>query len=150
MKVFFAKDIHKLYKNSKPLILGGVEVNNAKYSIVAHSDGDLICHSITSCMLAAIGEKTIGEIYPDDNPIYKNKDSTFFLCETLDKLNNLGVNIENIDITIVCEKILLKNYLEKIKSNLIHIIKNNNITIKVTRYEQDIEMIECYCVLTIT
>lgn len=151
MQVFFAKDIHKLKKKQNSTIfLGGIEIKNQKYQIIAHSDGDLIIHTITSCILASVSSKTLGEIFPDTKNENKNRSSLDFLTYALKELKLQHKRINNIDITIVCEKILLKNYHHLIVKKINKLTNCKNISIKSTRFEnRKNKYIECNCILTI-
>ena len=151
MSIYFAKDIHKLkkYKN-KPLILAGVNIKNAQFEIVAHSDGDLIIHTIISCLLAAMNKKTIGEIYPDNDEKYKNCSSATILIKLLKEFKQKKLKIENIDLTIVCEKIILKDHIPDMIDSLQKMIGIKQISLKATRYEDATKMyIESNCIISI-
>lgn len=94
--------------------------------------------------------KTLGELFSDQDNINKNRSSIDFLNFALKKIKQNKIVINNIDLTVVCEKIILKNYLDDIKKNLIKLIGVKNITIKATRFEnKHHKYIECNCVLTI-
>lgn len=146
MKIGFAKDIHKLYKNkNRILTLGGVKINNSKWKIKAHSDGDIIFHSLTSALLNILELNTLGELYPE-NEVNKNIDSYIILDSILRKLKKTKEKIISINVYIVCEKIMLKDYLGSIKNNLKKIFgKHVHINVSVTRFEnKKSKYIECY------
>ncbi len=151
MQVFFAKDIHKLKKKSNSTIfLGGIKLKNQEYQIIAHSDGDLIIHALTSCILACVGSQTLGEIFPDYDNENKNKSSLFFLAYALTALKKQNKKINNIDITIVCEQILLKDYHNLIINKITELTNCKNVSIKSTRFENKRnKYIECNCLITI-
>ncbi|HSQ55534.1 MAG TPA: 2-C-methyl-D-erythritol 2,4-cyclodiphosphate synthase, partial [Gemmata sp.] len=46
----------------------------------------------------------IGDAYPDTDEKWKNADSRLFLSETLEKLNQLGWQVVNLDITIFAQE----------------------------------------------
>lgn len=133
----YAKDIHTLIKgNNKPLILGGYKINNNSFYIKAHSDGDLILHSLASSILGAMGESiTIGELFPDTDQNTKNINSQLILNHVLSLLNDSNLKLLNIDITIITEQILLKDYLKNIQLSLSKLTDINHIGIKCTRFE---------------
>ncbi len=148
MLIGFAKDIHKLIKNNeKPLILGGVTIIDSKYSIKAHSDGDIVLHALTSAILGALGLKTIGEYFDDKDPQNKDRSSVDFLNFALDELKKQTMRMCSIDICIVCEQIMLKDHLESIRKNLRCLIGYDvPIGLKATRFENpENEYIESYC-----
>ncbi len=144
--VGFAKDIHNLKSSKKGNnILGGVNLDNTDFEIVAHSDGDLILHAIASSLLGAMGSHiTIGELFPDDICETKNMDSKEIVKTVLDLLKKEGYSINNVDITIVCQQIMLKQYLKDIKESLKKLLKIDHVGIKCTRFEDEKNMqIEC-------
>lgn len=148
MKIGFAKDIHKLYKKtSRPLVLGGLEINH-KWKIKAHSDGDIIIHAICSALLGALAKPTLGELYPDDAISTKDMSSIKMLSTITRMMKEEKYHLACLDLCVVCEKIILKPYLENIKQNLIQLLNNTNICIKATRFENPRKKyIECYCSL---
>jgi len=144
IKIGFAKDIHQLKKGNKDLILGSVLIPS-EWEIISHSDGDLIIHSLISAILGVISEKTIGEFFSDTDEKTIGECSTKLLKEVLNNFKSRNLNFNNIDITIICEQIILKDYLEEIKEKLKIITECENIGIKVTRFENENNLtIECY------
>ena len=62
-------DLHK-YKQGKGITLGGVKIE-CDFEIVAHSDGDVLLHSIADSILGAAGLGDIGEHFPDNDSANK-------------------------------------------------------------------------------
>ena len=58
-------DAHKIIKGPKDFILGGVTIDS-EYEVIAHSDGDIICHVITDALLGACNLGDIGELAPSN------------------------------------------------------------------------------------
>ena len=116
----FGYDIHQLVRDSV-LVLGGVVISN-DIGTVAHSDGDVLIHSIIDALLGAAALGDIGEHFPDTDPQYKNVSSV----ELLKTINTLilqhNLSIINIDATIVIEKPKLTEYKKLIKENLANIL----------------------------
>ncbi|MGB9621173.1 MAG: 2-C-methyl-D-erythritol 2,4-cyclodiphosphate synthase [Brevinematia bacterium] len=130
LKVGQGFDIHRLVEGKK-LILGGVEIPNEKGSL-AHSDGDVLIHSIVDAILGAIGERDIGYHFPDDSEDTKNISSTLILEKVLEIAKSKSAKLINVDSTIILNKPKLKPYVPKIRENLAKIlsIPIENITIK--------------------
>lgn len=95
-------DTHRLAEG-RPLILGGVTIPHAR-GLVGHSDADVVLHAVTDALLGAAGLGDIGDAYPDTDPQWKGADSRLFLTETLAKLNQLGWQIVNLDVTIFAQE----------------------------------------------
>ena len=109
-------DVHEL-KSGYKFLLGGVEIEYTK-GIVAHSDGDIVFHSISDALLGAVAMGDIGHFFPDDDPKYKDINSLFILNHILEKLNRLSFVIVNVDVTIVLERPKLKFYIPSIKKSV--------------------------------
>ncbi len=152
MTIGFAKDIHLLQENNqKPLILAGVTIKDSKFSVKAHSDGDLVLHAITSAILGALGLKTIGEYFSDTDPQNKDRSSVDFLNFALEELKKHTMRIQSLDLTIICEQIMLKDHLEAFRKSLKDLIGYDlPIGLKATRFEdKNNQYIECYCALIV-
>ena len=111
-----AFDIHKI-KKGKFLSLGGIKFKS-KYSLIGHSDGDVVIHSIIDVILGAIGKKDIGYYFPSSNKLFKNIDSVILLDEIYEKFNLKNILILNLDITIISEVIRLEKYKDLIRQNV--------------------------------
>jgi 2-C-methyl-D-erythritol 4-phosphate cytidylyltransferase/2-C-methyl-D-erythritol 2,4-cyclodiphosphate synthase len=116
----FGYDIHKL-EEGEDLILGGIKITSNKGTI-AHSDGDVLIHSIIDALLGAAGLGDIGECFPDTAPQYKNIDSSKLLKIVNQWIENKKLYIVNIDASIVLESPKLSAYKNDIKSNLSNIL----------------------------
>ena len=80
IKIGIGYDIHRLEENRK-LYLGGIEIPFHK-GLIGHSDGDVLIHAIIDAILGALGEKDIGQLFPDTDPEYKGI-SSLKLLETV-------------------------------------------------------------------
>ena len=116
IKIGNAFDIHKISKG-KLLSLGGIKFKS-NYSLIGHSDGDVVIHSIIDVLLGALGKKDIGYYFPSSNKLYKNIDSVILLDEIYKKFNLKNILILNLDITIISEAIRLEKYKSSIRKNV--------------------------------
>ncbi len=126
-------DTHKFEKNKK-MILGGIEINS-NYGLKAHSDGDVVIHSLIDSLLGAAGFGDIGEFFPDTDKKYKNISSVKLLKEVLNTLTYTGYEIINADISIIAQKPKLKEYKTKIQRNLSNLL-NAQVNVKATTNEK--------------
>ena len=149
-KILFGEsiDFHKLIKCKKGLIILSDVTIKSKYRIKAHSDGDLVMHAIANAILGACGKGDIGIYFPDSKNKYKGIDSTLILLFAISQLPK-GFKINNIDLTIIFDKAKLSLYRNKMIKNLINLIKCKDINVKFTRFENNIEMIGCSCIVSI-
>jgi 2-C-methyl-D-erythritol 2,4-cyclodiphosphate synthase len=95
-------DSHRLVPN-RPLILGGVTIPY-HLGLAGHSDADAVLHAITDALLGALALGDIGDNYPDTDSRWHNAESRQFLTETQQKLNQLGWQVVNLDVTIFAQK----------------------------------------------
>ncbi|GGD30392.1 bifunctional enzyme IspD/IspF [Malaciobacter pacificus] len=129
-------DIHQ-FTNDKKMYLGGVEIP-CEYGFKAHSDGDVLIHSVIDAILGACGAGDIGEFFPDTDDKYKGADSKLLLKEILTFVYNVGYEIVNIDLTILAQKPKINPHKDEIKSKLSELIgiKKQFINIKATTGEK--------------
>lgn len=123
-RVGFGKDIHRL-KKGLPLIIGGINIPFDK-GLESFTDGDVLLHSLIDAIFGAIGEKDIGEHFPQYEK-YRATSSSILLKETANILLRHGYKISSIDTMISIEKPCLKEYKGRIKENiasLLNIDKN--------------------------
>ena len=91
------------------MILGGIKIES-EIGTIAHSDGDVLIHSIIDALLGAASLGDIGEHFPDTDPAYKNINSQELLITIKKLLVKNNLKIINIDTTIILEKHNLKKY----------------------------------------
>jgi 2-C-methyl-D-erythritol 4-phosphate cytidylyltransferase/2-C-methyl-D-erythritol 2,4-cyclodiphosphate synthase len=134
--VGYGYDVHQFEKN-KPMVLGGVKFDE-NYGFKAHSDGDVLIHSLIDALLGASGAGDIGEFFPDTDPKYKNCDSTILLQDIHNFISNVGYEIVNIDISIIAQQPKINPYKKQIKKSLSNILNlpKQFINIKATTSEK--------------
>ncbi len=114
----FGYDIHELeeIKNSF-LLLGKVAVEGDLH-IKAHSDGDVLLHSLSNAILSALGKEDIGYYFPDNKKETEQLDSLLILQFALSEMKKEGYSISNAVVDILLQKPKLLPYRAKIKENL--------------------------------
>ena len=138
LRIGHGYDVHKVIREKKPLIIGGVEIF-ADFSLLAHSDGDIVLHALTDALLGAACLGDIGKHFPDTNVKYKNKNSSYFLSNIYSKILKKKYILHNADITIIAEKPRLQPYVKEMQENISSILKlklSNQINIKSTTSEK--------------
>ena len=131
-------DLHKLVEDRK-LIIGGVEIEHSK-GLFGHSDADVLIHSIIDALFGALALGDIGTHFPDNDPKYKNIDSTILLKEAIKLVKEKGYRINNIDNTILAQEPKMKPHIPLMRKRLAELmeIEENQISIKAkTMEEQD-------------
>ena len=116
VRIGLGKDLHPLVEGRK-LLLGGVEIPFEKGEL-GHSDGDVLCHAIIDAFLGAAALGDIGELYPPEDPIWKDSNSLQLLKKAWEKVKAEGWHLVNLDCVITLEKPKLLPFREKIISSL--------------------------------
>lgn len=109
-------DVHALV-GGRRLILGGVHIPFEK-GLLGHSDADALLHALTDALLGAAGLNDIGQLFPDNDPRFKDTDSRILLKTAMDHVRIKGYGIGNLDATIICQKPKLASYLPQMKANI--------------------------------
>ena len=128
-RIGFGYDMHKLYKGNS-ILLAGVEIAS-KYTIEAHSDGDIVLHSLSDAIYGSIAEDDIGIHFPSNSKNI-NVNSKNILNHACNLLRKRNYKINNIDITIVIESPRLQPEIIKMRESLSKLldISINQISIK--------------------
>ena len=118
MRIGHGYDLHRLEPSPEgTLVLGGIPVASGIRPI-AHSDGDVVFHSIVDALLGALAMGDIGEIFPNTDARWKDAPSRIFMETVFEKVRVAGYCVENIDVTILAERPKLKPF----KSQIAHSI----------------------------
>lgn len=130
MRISIGYDSHKLERCENGCVtLGGVKVD-VPYKVIAHSDGDVICHSLIDCIAPIFLNKNIGELYSNLDPIDTGAYSLNRLKNVYEKASK--PKIINIDIIVISDEVIVNKIQNEIKKNLCDalLIRNEQITIK--------------------
>ncbi len=135
MRIGHGYDVHRLV-NGRPLILGGVKIEN-DVGLLGHSDADVLIHAIMDSLLGAAALGDIGKHFPDSNPVYKNADSMKLLKTVSDMLKEKDYQIQNLDATIIAQSPKLSPYISRMKENISKIceIDSDCVNVKATTEE---------------
>lgn len=128
-------DIHA-FTDGNEITLGGLKLKS-KYKLLAHSDGDVLLHSITDAILGATNKNDIGVHFPPSKSKYKNSDSVLFLNKAMDFVKKLDGRIINLDINLICDYPKINPIKLKLKKNLSNLLdlEIDKINIKATTTE---------------
>ncbi|MBR4114408.1 MAG: 2-C-methyl-D-erythritol 2,4-cyclodiphosphate synthase [Bacteroidales bacterium] len=129
-------DVHQL-ASGRPFVLGGVKIEHP-VGMVAHSDGDVLLHSICDALLGAAGLRDIGYHFPDNSDEFKNIDSRILLRKTRELLVSKGWEIGNIDATICLQRPKLLPHIPQMCTNIADDLQINieDVSVKATTTER--------------
>ena len=136
MRVGHGYDVHKL-QTGDYVFLGGVKISFDK-SLIAHSDGDVLLHSICDAILGAAGLGDIGRHFSDTDPQYAGISSRLLLAQVGELVGSKGFSISNIDATVICEAPKISPFCAEMIENIANDLKidGTKINIKGTTTER--------------
>lgn len=109
-------DVHALVDGDS-LIIGGVKIPHSK-RLKGHSDADVLLHAICDAVLGAIGERDIGQFFPDTDPRWKGVASRIFLEEARRQVAFHNGVIVNVDATIIAQEPKLNPHVPEMVCNI--------------------------------
>jgi 2-C-methyl-D-erythritol 2,4-cyclodiphosphate synthase len=109
-------DCHRLAAGRR-LILGGVEIPH-HLGLEGHSDADVLTHAVIDALLGGAGLGDIGEHFPDTDERYRDADSLGLLATTVTTVIASGMEIVNVDCTVVLETPRLSAHRDAIRGCL--------------------------------
>jgi 2-C-methyl-D-erythritol 4-phosphate cytidylyltransferase/2-C-methyl-D-erythritol 2,4-cyclodiphosphate synthase len=101
MRVGQGMDVHT-FGAGDHVMLAGVRIPYTQ-GVVAHSDGDVIIHSLCDALLGAMGDGDIGQHFPDTDPRYRGADSRVFLRTVAERMQGARLSLINADVTVLAE-----------------------------------------------
>ena len=116
MRIGHGYDVHKLVEN-RDLIMGGVKIPYEK-GLLGHSDADVVLHAVMDSLLGALALGDIGKHFPDTDEKYKGADSLELTRQVGKIIAAAGATVENVDVTIICQKPKLAPYIDQMRENI--------------------------------
>ena len=101
LRIGHGYDVHRLAEG-RALILGGVTIPYEK-GLLGHSDADVLTHVVMDALLGAAGLPDIGNLFPDNDAAFFNISSIYLLQQVGAKLKEAGVQVVNIDATLIAQ-----------------------------------------------
>ena len=129
-------DVHR-FGEGDFIVLGGQEIPH-NHGFIAHSDGDVLIHSLCDALLGSIAAGDIGQHFPDTDEQYKNIDSSILLEKINQLLKQDQFLIGNIDISIVAQSPKMSPHILSMRQYLANVlnISQTQINIKATTTEK--------------
>jgi 2-C-methyl-D-erythritol 2,4-cyclodiphosphate synthase len=116
MRIGQGFDVHALVAGRR-LVIGGVHIPFAK-GLLGHSDADVLLHAICDALLGAAGLGDIGQHYPDTDARYSEIDSRMLLRDVAKKLKERGLEVVNVDATILAQAPRMAPHLARMIGNI--------------------------------
>lgn len=106
-------DVHA-FGGDKPLILGGVEIEN-HVGLIAHSDGDVLLHAVCDALLGSLALGDIGKHFPDTDEQYSGANSRVLLKKVYQLVNDKKYVLSNLDVTVIAQTPKMASHIENIR-----------------------------------
>jgi 2-C-methyl-D-erythritol 4-phosphate cytidylyltransferase/2-C-methyl-D-erythritol 2,4-cyclodiphosphate synthase len=116
LRVGTGYDLHRVVPGRR-LILAGIAVP-FELGLDGHSDADIVCHAVTDAVLGAAGAGDIGRLFPDSDPAWKDADSLVLLRAATALARAAGLEVGNIDVTVIAQRPKLVPHLDAMRANL--------------------------------
>jgi len=116
MKIGHGYDVHA-FGEGDHIIIGGVKIP-FRYGLLAHSDGDVLIHSLCDALLGAAAMGDIGKHFPETDPRFLDINSRKLLRLVVSLINSKGYSVVNVDITIIAQAPKLAPYIDAMIENL--------------------------------
>jgi 2-C-methyl-D-erythritol 2,4-cyclodiphosphate synthase len=113
-------DCHR-FASGRKLILGGVEIPHEQ-GLEGHSDADVLTHALIDAMLGGAGLGDIGEHFPDTDERYRGVDSLVLLETVLTTVVAAGLELLNVDCTVIMERPKLGPHKQAIREGLARVL----------------------------
>ncbi len=149
MRISLGYDRHRLVPDASGMVKVAGESVCCGFAVVAHSDGDVVFHAVSDALASVFLNRTIGELFPDDDEQWRDRDSSYFLERTYSLCG--CPPIESADVVVVSDQVMLRGRTEAMRSNIARILglETGRISMKGRRKEDDgvSPAIECFCTI---
>jgi 2-C-methyl-D-erythritol 4-phosphate cytidylyltransferase / 2-C-methyl-D-erythritol 2,4-cyclodiphosphate synthase len=128
-------DVHK-FAEGDHIWLCGIRIAHT-HALEGHSDADVGLHAITDALLGCIGEGDIGQHFPPTDDRWKGAPSWKFLDHAAKLLEAKNGIINNVDVTIICERPKVGPHRDAMRAKIAEILKidQSRVSVKATTTE---------------
>lgn len=137
MRVGLGYDIHAFSDDpDRTLVLGGL-VFEGEIGLAGHSDADVVLHALCDALLGAHALGDIGDHFPPGDPAWLDADSGELL-RAVKAMMPRGVEIANVDVTIVAERPRISGRREEMRASIARLleIQVDRVSVKATTNER--------------
>jgi 2-C-methyl-D-erythritol 2,4-cyclodiphosphate synthase len=131
-------------------------IYETQLGVVAHSDGDVIYHSIVDAIFGALTLPDIGQVFQDTDPRWRGCDSSKFMEHAYTVMAGYGYQIGNIDVTLILERPKVASFKPAMKENIVRLLHTTpgRVNIKARTHEQvdsvgELRSLSCHVVITL-
>jgi len=121
IRIGLGHDTHRLGPGAG-LVIGGITIPHDRRAL-GHSDADVLLHAITDALLGAAALGDIGELFPDNDPANKGRDSAEMLRLAADRVAAAGWRVVNLDCVIFAQRPKILPHRPRILSRIAEILE---------------------------
>ncbi len=117
--------------------LCGVKVAHDR-CLQGHSDADVGMHALTDAIYGALARGDIGQHFPPSDPQWKGAESHIFLRHAIELAREMGYELMNCDVTLVCERPKVGPHAQAMRAALAEImgVDVETVSVKATTSER--------------
>jgi 2-C-methyl-D-erythritol 2,4-cyclodiphosphate synthase len=132
MRVGWGFDAHRI-GGSGPMLIGGVVVDESR-GLIGTSDADVVLHAVADAALGAAAIGDLGALFPSDDPRWSGADSARLLGEVVRLIDDRGLMIEHVDVTIIAQTVRIAPHRAAIRQRLADITRASlgSVSVKAT------------------
>ncbi len=116
MRIGQGFDVHA-FCDGDEVIIGGVRIPHDQ-GLKAHSDGDVLLHAVADALLGAAALGDIGHLFPDTSDEWEGADSRVLLREVHRRIGEQGLEVVNIDSTILAQAPRIAPHVAAMRQNM--------------------------------
>ena len=102
MRIGCGYDSHRFVEGRR-LVLGGVEIPFER-GLDGWSDADVVTHAVIDALCGAAGLGDIGTLFPAGDERFRDVSSLVLLDEVVGMVRERGMDVVNVDVTVVAEE----------------------------------------------
>ena len=129
-------DVHR-FGDGAQVVLCGIAVPHNR-GLQGHSDADVGMHALTDAIYGALAEGDIGRHFPPSDPQWKGAESHIFLRHAVNLAAEKGFQVNNIDVTLICERPKITPHAPAMRAALARItgVALDRVSVKATTSER--------------
>lgn len=129
-------DVHR-FGEGDHVWLCGVKVPHGR-SLQGHSDADVGMHALTDAIYGALARGDIGQHFPPSEAKWKGAESHIFLRHAIGLAREMGYELMNCDVTLVCERPKVGPHAQEMRAALATImnVDVDKVSVKATTSER--------------
>ena len=131
-------------------------IHKTELGVVAHSDGDVVYHSVVDAMFGALTLPDIGQVFADTDPRWNGCDSSRFMEYAYSVMEEYGYQVGNLDVTLILERPKVASFKPGMKENLVRLLHTTpgRVNIKARTHEKmdsvgELRSVSCHVVMTL-